>query len=879
MKYGFGATAHRLLLLLVTVGISAQAQTRVIDYRYAPPFYHTPVGFVDDWQKTMVNEQGALLYDFGPGPYVRPNTIVHVGVKNVELRVVGQKLKHSRIPIVTTQRSGEGVNLTTDVFAIVPRESHTAKKQRPSPTVRRLLGLNGSLSWANPEGKVDPAFKNVAWGTNRPIIYRIAVKKGSRKTVALGVCESYRTTAALRAMEFHVEGASIRTVDPLLFGVRNQPLVFLFDAEDADRDGELRIEARPTTQAKDPNVILNGIWVFPATASVTSDEVISGSASRRAEVYVDCGVEPEVQQRPTRLDAVLAKFDGADATPIITVQTHRSLTVNQKSGVLEFEGKPFVASRPKPMAARQTEKGWELELPHGTSTAEVIVIHGYQLPKNIGQVPDISKERERSVEWWKNESRIPYERVTLPDSELQHLYEAGLRNLYQHRDVVDGNAQFQPGSTVYRGLWIHDGAHFIETVAMLGDTMSARLASENLFLYQDQSGKVQVMYPVGMQRETPVFIWTLGRYARIANNPQWAQAHWDKLVNAMTYLVTLRQGTMKERNSPYYGLLPPGFVDGGISDLTADYSAVYWSLFGIREAVEVARWLGKSKEEQQWELFYHDFLQSFKEAARRDKRHDRFGNLYIPVRVGDTTTTDVPQRAQWAMCEALFMSDVFEKGDSLATGTLAVIDSSCLQGLPTSFGWLTGGIGVWFAPLYAIAHVAQGNPERGIDILYAFANHATPHGAWAEEQMPKGMPPRTVGDFPTTCATGAMLRSILYLLVNEKGNAIELFGGVPADWITAGATIRAKDLLTTMGPISVDATVSKDGDRATMWVQSGTEGENDDLMAQYTDGGNKLLLRLDAFKKNGFIISDGRELPDQLPLAWGQNVTLEMKKR
>ncbi|MEO8166974.1 MAG: hypothetical protein ABI623_01915, partial [bacterium] len=54
------------------------AQDRTIDYRYAPAYFHTPIGFVDDWQKTMVNERGSLLYDFGPGPYVRANTIVGV---------------------------------------------------------------------------------------------------------------------------------------------------------------------------------------------------------------------------------------------------------------------------------------------------------------------------------------------------------------------------------------------------------------------------------------------------------------------------------------------------------------------------------------------------------------------------------------------------------------------------------------------------------------------------------------------------------------------------------------------------------------------------------------------------------------------------------
>ncbi len=869
----------QLLILMILALAGTSAQERVIDYRYAPPHYHTPIGFVDDWQKTLVNEQGALLYDFGPGPYVRPNTIVHIEVKHAKLGVDDQKLEDARVPIVMTHRSADGVRMKTDVFAVVPREVHTRSTRQQSPRVNRLLGLNGAIAWADPGENVDPAFRNVAWGTNRPIVYTIGVPAGSKKKVALGICESYRTTAALRAMEFRVEGSEVLTVDPLLYGVRNQPLVFFFDGEDLDRDGELRIEARPTTQAKDPNVILNGIWIFSPPTVVTAEEVISGAARKRAEVFVDCGMEPQVQQRPTRIDAVLASIEGDTAIPVISVQSLRHLVYDTKSGTLKFEGRPFVTSRPKPVSAHRTGRGWELELPRGTRKAEVIVVHGFRLPDNIARVPDLPQERQRSIAWWKSENRIPYDRVHLPDSEWQHLYESGLRNLYQHREVVDGNTQFQPGSTVYRGLWIHDGAHFMESVAILGDIMSARKVTENLFSYQDETGKVQVMFPVGMQRETPVFIWTLGRYARLANRPQWARANWERIVAAMDYLRSLRKATMSDSGSPYYGLLPPGFVDGGIADLTADYSAVFWSLFGIQEAIEIARWIGKTREAEEWKGFYKEFLYSFREAARRDQRRDQYGNLYLPVRVGDTTSTDTPQRAQWAMCEALFMSELFPPGDPLAAGTLAAIDSSCVQGLPTSFGWLTGGIGVWFSPLYAIAHVAQGNVEKGIDILYAFGNHATPHGAWAEEQMPNGMPPRTVGDFPTTCATGAMVRSVLYLFVSERGDGVELLSGMPAQWLTPGSRSGVKSLITTFGPVSVEVSVAEGGDRATIFIASGKEGERDASMSQYTDTMHKVGLRLKAFRKAGFVHADGSELADVLPLAWGKKTHVELRKR
>ena len=55
---------------------AAAPDPRVVDLRYGIPTWHQPLGVPDDWHKPMANERGALLYDFGPGPYVEPSTTV-----------------------------------------------------------------------------------------------------------------------------------------------------------------------------------------------------------------------------------------------------------------------------------------------------------------------------------------------------------------------------------------------------------------------------------------------------------------------------------------------------------------------------------------------------------------------------------------------------------------------------------------------------------------------------------------------------------------------------------------------------------------------------------------------------------------------------------
>ncbi|MEX2117634.1 MAG: hypothetical protein WEB37_12180 [Bacteroidota bacterium] len=866
----------KTLLLCFTFVVLSPAQERVIDYRFAPDYFHTPVGFPDDWQKTMVNERGALLLDFGPGPYVRANTIIGVGVGGAELQVTSQRLERGDIPIVMTSLSAGKGKVAVKTFAVVPRAIQSTPETE-NPGVYRRLGLTGGIAWAHPKGNVDPAFRNVAWGTNRPILYEVKVPPGSRKRVALGICESYRTIPGLRMMEFHVEGASVRTVDPIAEGEQNRPVVAFFDAQDADQNGMLVIETRASAECRDPNVILNGIWVFAEHSPISAEEVIGGSGRKKAEIFVDCGQELEVQNFPTRIDAMIITAEQLVGPLMLLIQSARELEFDSRSGVLTYDGRPFVASRPKVVSGRKTEKGWELVFPKGAQKAEVIVIHGTRLPANIAVVPDLTKERTRTIQWWKN-SKLPFGRIKLAEKEMQHLFDASVRTLYQNRDIVDGKPNFQPGSTVYRGLWIGDAIYCIESAAMLGDTMSARLAVEGMFPFQEPGGKVKVMFPIEMQRETPMLIWVMARYARLTNNRAWVKVNWNRVVAAMNHIRTSRQQTLKDPAAPHYGLMPPGFVDGGIAGLTADYSSVFWALTGIEASIDMAKWVGDTKNEKEWQSLYNDLLGSFHTAARRDMRRDVYGNLYLPVKVADTSTTDVPQRAQWAICEPITLSSMFPPGDSLVLGSLALLDSSCVQGLPVTIGWMNGGIGVWYSPLYGLAHFIEGNTERAIDVLYAFANHATPHGAWAEEQMPKGVSSRTTGDFPTTSATAGMLRSVLYMLALERGNKLELLRGIPESWLKPGASVRMKDVLTRFGKISFDVSISKNGKTGKIAVTPIAWADADDAMAQYTDSIAKLELRLEAFKKAGFKTANGRDLPDVLPAAWGRILKLEIRR-
>lgn len=238
-------------------------QARVVDFRFSPQNYLAAICLPDDWQKTLATETGALAYDLGPGPYAKPLTEVSIGIKGKDLRMLRQHFADPRIPIAATEYSAEGVSISASAFALVQEKRVPSANTFSNGKVQRIGGLNGCIGWAAPAGTVDPAFRNVAWGANRPIKYRVKVAPGSRKQVALGVIEPYKPRPGRRDLELRVEGARAQRVDPMKDGGNNQPYVYLFHGEDEDRDGWLSVESHAPLDGADPNTTLSAFWVFP----------------------------------------------------------------------------------------------------------------------------------------------------------------------------------------------------------------------------------------------------------------------------------------------------------------------------------------------------------------------------------------------------------------------------------------------------------------------------------------------------------------------------------------------------------------------------------------------------------------------------------------
>jgi hypothetical protein len=148
--------------------------------------------------------------------------------------------------------------------------------------------------WAKPEGKCDPAFRNIRAGMGGvPIIYRFSVAPGSAATVVLGFCESHWAEPEKRPLMCRVEGAPQQKVDPVAKWGRHKPGVLAFRARDENGDGKLQIAVLPVPGAEDQNSILNAIWIFPPGPAPNLARVVSGELSAKAIRYVQVGGEKD----------------------------------------------------------------------------------------------------------------------------------------------------------------------------------------------------------------------------------------------------------------------------------------------------------------------------------------------------------------------------------------------------------------------------------------------------------------------------------------------------------------------------------------------------------------------------------------------------------
>ncbi len=850
----------RVLILFTALVCAAGAAERVVDLRYGIPTWHQPLGIPGDWHKPMANERGALLYDFGPGPYVQGLTVVEASAEGEAFAYDRQLfLEGPRVPVMSTvlKRGADSIEITT--FSVAPEKP--AASDGHTGDYERLDGISGTIDWAKPAEGVSPEFRNVAWGPNRPVAYRFRVPAGAAKRVMLGFCESYKKLLFQRTATMEVEGAATQAVDLALNAATNAPQVFLFDARDEDGDGWINLRVFGP-QGQDPNSTLATVAVYAAGATLSREELVAGSlaAPDRAELRIACGTE--VLRQVPRTDILHAKYSGR-VQPELALRSFRPLALAQ-DGTITENNRPFLVTSPQATGLTRTAKGWQVTFPAGTTEITAWVFSGQRAdgtPK-AGRLPVADALKQTIARWYKFE--IPYDRVTVGDPAIQAMIVSALRTLYQAKETINGRTQFDSSFSLYRGLWAGDAVYITNLASALNDSTSARQTLDALWAHQLPNGIVDELHPQKIFRTTAEVIWAVVREAEISGDWSYAEKSWPKIVLGVSGIRGLREETLKHPGAAYYGMLPPGFSDGGIIDIGSEYSSVYCMITGLRAAERLAIKLGHAKEAGEFRQLADDFLGSFNQNRLRDQRRDGHGNLYLPVRVGFKGEDPIPQLTQWAFMDAHLNGEGWLPSDhEIVRGSLALLESVEKQGMPVSMGWLPGGNWAGMGLFYAFQPLILNRPEKVADILYASANHASAVGTWVEEQSLVGQPLKLAGDQPHCFASAMMVQLPASMLAYDRQGTLHLLGAVPPEWLKPGAVNRLDRYRTAAGDVTLSLIVSKDGKTASFTLAAvdrpGAKGP--------------ILLHTKSLTDAGFVVENAKENLIEIPRSQPMNLT------
>ena len=809
----------------VAVAATSASESRdpwSVDFRYAPAWWQTSICLPDDWQKTLVGQDGGLLYDYS-GKHDGFKTKIIAGMAG-QTDWVRQELHSPRVPIVRTISRRRDIEVVTEAFAVAPRiGGDEAWPDRPI-AIERVGNKTGLAGWATPKMVCDPAFRNIAVGWKEAVRYRFLADKKDRYAVVFGLCEGHHTASGRRVLHLQIEGKTRHTVDMIKTKGRNVPAAFAFDARDENGDGWIDVAASATTASSDKNTILNALWVFEKGKAPPSDKLIAGPCPKSALGYVDCGGASDASG-PPRHDIVIARLVNkgkiaAIMVPSLTVQSELAVAADPAKRQVRIGSLTTLSTAGAFDVARQAAGTLvlhlrQVEIDPGKSRAVAFCIARGETAKPIPiKLAEAERYRAKAEQYWLK-ADLPYDRITVPDAGVQALVDSSIRNIYQAREIKRGLPAFQVGPTCYRGLWVVDGSFLMEAVTFLGRIEEARNGIKYLLGFQRNDGGIMIID--GHWKETGITLWAVTRHARLTGDKSWLNEVWSNVERGVAYIGQMRKTASAKANAPNAGLIPNGFSDGGLGGKAAEYTNVYWTMAGMRSAVDAARWLGKAKQADDWQREYDDFCKTFRRAAERDARKDTHGNRYVPIRMVRAGNV-APQKAQWAFLHAVFPGKVFAPDDPLVRGNLAMLQAVEREGLVFGTGWLSDGIWNYFGSFYGHAWLWTGQGQKAARILYAFANHASPMLAWREEQLPVGKGSRTCGDMPHNWASAEFIRLVRHLLVLERGDTLSLFEGMPAKWARPNAVTKLKDIVTAFGPMSLELRVASDGKTAQLHV-------------------------------------------------------------
>jgi hypothetical protein len=466
------------------------------------------------------------------------------------------------------------------------------------------------------------------------------------------------------------------------------------------------------------------------------------------------------------------------------------------------------------------EEGFTLYLPHGEASEHAPARYFIRLPQE-SQAAETLRENlsnvevllEETREFWRSWKPFGSTNWSYPGPHGEFLT-ACARNIQQAREVKNDRLVFEVGPTQYRGLWIVDGNFLLEAARYLGYDQAADEGLRSEWSKQAESGQVIAESGGEHWKDTAIAMFTLVRQCELKQDWTFFRELEANVVHALEFLISLRDKARSGSSiNGRYGLLAPGFADGGIGGVRSEFTNTVWTLAALRAVARAANQLNMSSLARA-EEFFRELYESFQEMAKREMVRHPAGFQYLPmIAHDDPSVADPdpwnrprPQTAQWALSHSIFPGEVFEKNDPIVRGHIALLQSCTQEDVPTETGWLWhDSLWTYNASFAAHVYLWAGLGDWAHRTFTGFLNHASPLYCWREEQpLQRALAGQDWGDMPHNWASAECVRYLRHMLALEDAESLRLLNGITPAELIPGAHYSLQNSPTRFGRINLE---------------------------------------------------------------------------
>ncbi|KAF1693244.1 discoidin domain-containing protein [Pseudoxanthomonas daejeonensis] len=570
-------------------------------------------------------------------------------------------------------------------------------------------------------------------------------------------------------------------------GAQDDLLEVLAFAQGTPGDSQLVTRYRLTNPHDRPREVTLTLAVRPLQVNPPSQFLNTVGGVSRIERLALAGGQVVVDGRPRVFAS--AKPDAAFATPFDAGLEVMRLADGDVPATAEVED-------PTGLASGMLLYHWRLA---PGETREVALVAPLDGPARMPDGFDLAASVQRAEGHWRD--LLGQVRLRLPPQ--GQAFADTVHTALAHMLVSRIGPRLQPGTRSYSRSWIRDGAMISEGLLRLGRPEVVRDYLEWYAPYQFDNGKVPCCVddrgsdPVPENDSHGELIFNIAEYWRYTGDRAFLEKMWPHVAGAFDYMEQLRASERTDANRrldpAFYGMMPASISHEGYSAKPMhSYWDNFWALRGYKDAVEIARALGRDDEAKRMararDQFRADLAASLRAATTRH------GIDYLPgaAELGDfdptSTTIALAPGGEQDWLPRDLLENTFER---YWHEFVQRRDGQREWKDYTPYEWRN-----------VAAFVRLGWRERAWEATGYFFRDRAPveWNQWAEVVSRTPRTPFFVGDLPHAWVASDFLRSALDMFAysRERDDSLVLAAGVPVDWLD-GEGIAIEGLYTPHG--------------------------------------------------------------------------------